>query len=309
MAIGEYRRERYTGSASAGTKARTIVWGAVIAGVILAIAVQLMLGLLGLGVGLGALPGSDRSIAALASTAGIYSLIAALIGLFVGAFATVRFAGLAEKMDAILHGLVTWAVATLLVVLVLGGTASSVLGGAFGAVGSAVGGLASAAGALDQPGAGSDGLLPDSIRSDLAALTAGAPDAGDAPAAEANGETGAAQAEAGETAPAPVQGGASSGETLAAIAAGLSETASDAERQAAVAAIQQAGGLSRTAAEQRLASYQQSFDDMVRTVRQSADDAARAVASASFSAFVALLLGALVSVLGGFLARSRYEKA
>lgn len=303
MAIGEYRRERYSGSGTtaSGGRSRMIAWGAVIAGVILAIAIQLMLGLLGLGLGFGGLPGTDRSVTALASAAGIYSLIAALVGLFIGAFATARFADLSEKIDAILHGLVTWAVATLLVVVVLGGTASSVLGGAFGAVGASVEGLSTAAANLANP-ASTGSSLPDSVASDLRALTSsGSQRTASDTAEEGEGST------SNDAAPAPSNAG-NTAESFAAIAAALSETASAEERQRAVAAIQNMGGLSQSAAEQRLASYQQSFDEMARSARQLADDAARSVAAASFSAFIALLLGAVVSVLGGFLGRSRSQR-
>ncbi|EAU41526.1 hypothetical protein FP2506_13874 [Fulvimarina pelagi HTCC2506] len=277
-----------------------IAWGAVIAGVILAVAIQLMLGLLGLGLGFGGLPGTDRSVTALASAAGIYSLVAALTGLFVGAFATSRFAGLSEKIDSILHGLVTWAVATLLVVLVLGGTASSVLGGAFGAVGASVEGLSTAASNLAMP-VSTGSSLPASVAADLRALAFANTEA------STGTDTGDEQTDNAETAqasPEPTNGV----ENFSAIAAALSETASSNERQTAVQAIQQLGGLSEAAAEQRLAGYQQSFDEMARSARQAADDAARSVAAASFSAFVALLLGAIVSILGGFLGRSRGER-
>ncbi|MER0238820.1 hypothetical protein [Fulvimarina sp. MAC8] len=301
MAIGEYRRERYSGgSGTGGTRSRTIVWGAVIAGVILAIAIQLMLGLLGLGLGFGGLPGTDRSVTALASAAGIYSLIAALVGLFIGAFATARFAGLSEKVDSILHGLVTWAVATLLVVVVLGGTASSVLGGAFGAVGASVEGLSTAASNLATP-VSTGPSLPASVAADLRALSFARSESAAQEATGEDPESGDAAAATQNTGDSPVN--------FSAIAAALSETASDEERQAAVTAIQELGGLSQPAAEQRLAGYQQSFDEMVRTARQTADDAARSVAAAAFSAFVALLLGAIVSIAGGFLGRSRAERA
>ncbi|MEE2950835.1 hypothetical protein SAMN06297251_10236 [Fulvimarina manganoxydans] len=300
MAIGEYRRERYQTASTA--RQRSLSWGAIVAGVVLAIALQLMLGLLGLGIGLGGVPGSDRAVTALASTAGIWSIAVALIGLFVGAFAAARLGGVTETLDAVLHGAITWAVATLLVVVLLAGTASAVLGGAFGAIGASIEGLSRAAIAMTAS-RGPDGALPDAIRSDLRSiLSAGSTNeaAEGALAAEPTGgdEVSAAaetRADAASTNPA---------ETIATVASGLSETAGDDEREAAVRAIAEASGLSTDAARQKLATYQQEFDQFVREARQAADNAARTVAASSFSAFVALLLGLVVGSLGGLLGRS-----
>ena len=243
MAIGEYRRERYQTAPAA--RQRSLSWGAIVAGVVLAIALQLMLGLLGLGIGLGGVPGSDRAVTALASTAGIWSIAVALIGLFVGAFAASRLSGVSETIDAVLHGAITWAVATLLVVVLLAGTASAVLGGAFGAIGSSIEGLSRAAIAMTASH-GPDGALPDAIRSDLRAiLSAGSttPAGEGAPGAvPADGSDEGAAAETSVSA-APTN----PTETIAAVASGLSETAGDGEREAAVRAIAEASGLSTRA--------------------------------------------------------------
>lgn len=300
MAIGEYRRERYQTAPAA--RQRSLSWGAIVAGVVLAIALQLMLGLLGLGIGLGGVPGSDRAVTALASTAGIWSIAVALIGLFVGAFAASRLSGVSETIDAVLHGAITWAVATLLVVVLLAGTASAVLGGAFGAIGSSIEGLSRAAIAMTASH-GPDGALPDAIRSDLRAiLSAGST----TPAGEgAPGAVPADGSDEGAAAETSVSAALTNpAETIAAVASGLSETAGDGEREAAVRAIAEASGLSTEAARQKLATYQQDFDQFTREARQAADNAARTVAASSFSAFVALLLGLVVGSLGGLFGRS-----
>ena len=305
MAIGEYRRERYQTTSTA--RQRSLSWGAIVAGGVLAIALRLMLGLLGLGIGLGGVPGSDRAVTALASTAGIWSIAVALIGLFVGAFAAARLGGVTETLDAVLHGAITWAVATLLVVVLLAGTASAVLGGAFGAIGASIEGLNRAAVAMTSSN-GPDNALPDAIRSDLRTILSAnsAPQAGDGSSSDAptDGNDGGAAGSPslGASQATPTQ-------TIATVASGLSETAGDGEREAAVRAIAEASGLSTEAARQKLATYQQQFDQFVREARQAADDAARTVAASAFSAFVALLLGLVIGSLGGLLGRAGSGRA
>ena len=92
-----------------------IRWGAVLAGVAVGISVQLVLSLLGIASGLsltsisaGEAPGTGALV-----WAGASMLISALVGAYVAG----RMSGLKRKVDGILHGVVGWAVTTLLFVL------------------------------------------------------------------------------------------------------------------------------------------------------------------------------------------------
>lgn len=110
-----------------------IRWGAVLAGVAVGISVQLVLTLLGIASGLsmtsvqqGDAPGTGALI-----WAGISMLVSALVGAYVAG----RMSGLKRKTDGILHGVVSWAVTTLLFVVLATSAGGSLLSGLFAGVG------------------------------------------------------------------------------------------------------------------------------------------------------------------------------
>ncbi len=126
-----------------------IRWGAVLAGVAVGISVQLVLTLLGIASGLtmtsiqqGEGPGTGALI-----WAGISMLISALVGAYVAG----RMSGLKRKTDGILHGVVSWAVTTLLFVWLATSAGGSLLSGLFSSVGQG-------ATAISQSGASAGGL-------------------------------------------------------------------------------------------------------------------------------------------------------
>ncbi|UIJ72780.1 hypothetical protein [Aurantimonas sp. HBX-1] len=295
--MSDIRRDRDRVAGIASGSVRRISWGAIAAGTLLALAIQFMLGLLGLGIGLSSIDPvgrGDVDASALASAGGLWTVAVVLIGLFVGAFAAGRLAGQPEKTDAMLHGAVTWAASTLLVIYLLTSSASVVLGGAFGAIGNSIQGLAQAAQAM-APGT-VDGLAGP-LRGEAEAMLRQSRQASPAAVPEAEGEAPAAEA--------PRQ--PSSAEDIAAaigtIVAGVDEAATAEERQAAVDAIAREAGIPEAEARQRLQRFQQRYDEAVRAARQAADVAAGAVSTASFGAFIALLLGLVVGAIGGLAGR------
>lgn len=107
----------------------TIRWGAVLAGVAVGISVQLVLTLLGIASGLsltrlstGDAPGTGALV-----WAGLSMLISALVGAYVAS----RMSGLKRKTDGMLHGVVSWAVTTLLFVMLATSAGGSLLSGLF----------------------------------------------------------------------------------------------------------------------------------------------------------------------------------
>lgn len=294
--MSDIRRERDRTTGLVQGSVRRISWGAIAAGTLLALAIQFTLGLLGLGIGLSSVDPVGRGgldAGAFASVGGLWTIAVVLIGLFVGAFAAGRFAGQTEKTDAALHGAVTWAASTLLVIYLLTSSASVVLGGAFGAIGNSIQGLAQATQAL-APGA-VDGLSGPLRGEAEQVLRQGR----QVPPAEPD-----AEGETAETPPAP-RGSTDVAAAIAAIMAGVSEAATAEERQAAIGTIAQEAGISEADARQRLLRFQQRYDEAARQARQAADAAASAVSAASFGAFIALLLGLVVGSLGGIAGRPR----
>ncbi len=293
--MNEIRRERAAVVATDGL--RRISWGAIIAGALLALAIQFMLGLLGLGIGLATIdPNGAESFDpnTFASVGGLWTIAVVLIGLFVGAYAAGRLAGSSSKTDAILHGVVTWATSTLLVVFLLTSGASAVLGTAFGAIGGSIQGLAQASSAVS-PDTMSDGSLNRAAEAALRPRAGAVSPATIEPAGEGEGLPAAAE-------PAPARDAAT---MVATVVAGLGEQATPDQREAASRAIARQAGVPQAEAEQRLQQLQQTYDSAKREARLAADAAARAVSAASFAAFVALALGMIVGAFGGLLGRPR----
>ena len=280
--INDLGRERAGPSAATF---RRLSWGAILAGAILALMIQFMLGLFGLGVGLSSPTGPASGIVSLG---GLWAVFVVLVGVFAGAFAAARFAGIPSRIDGALHGIVTWAVTALLALYLLTSGAASLVGGAFGVLGQSVGDMATAAEAL-VPGSSS---LAQSLRGGSEPLFA--------PASRAAGAD-----EAGASAPpapgiaAPAARDAAYAEVVAALSGGDDQEA----RGAAVDAVARVAGVDRAEAERRFDSFAERFAEARTTMEAARRTAASALARASLAAFVAMLLGMVVGAAGGFLGR------
>jgi hypothetical protein len=95
-----------------------ISWGAIIAGVIVALVLQLALNLLGLSIGANAInPAVGRDTAEpdeLGRNALLWVGVTTIIALFFGGWVAGRMAGLPDNTDGLVHGLITWALVTLI---------------------------------------------------------------------------------------------------------------------------------------------------------------------------------------------------
>ncbi len=125
---------------------RRLSWSAILAGVIVAVIVQLLLSLLGLGVGLSTFsPTTDDSpFSGYGTGASIWWLLSVLIALFSGGLVTGWLSYSSEKVDNMLHGVVAWALFTLLSLYIVTSSVGRILGG----IGTIVGKSASAVGSV-----------------------------------------------------------------------------------------------------------------------------------------------------------------
>ena len=117
-------------------------WGAIFAGALTALVCQLVLNLLGLGIGLSSVnPGGDGTGAeAFSIGAGIWILGTAIATYAIGGYVAGRLAGEPLRSRAGYHGLVTWALTTTIVILLLTSAVGSILGGTLSAASNAFGG-------------------------------------------------------------------------------------------------------------------------------------------------------------------------
>jgi hypothetical protein len=126
-----------------------VAWGAIFAGVAIALVAQLLFSILGIGIGVASLgpQGTDIPTAeGFSLTAALWWGITGVIAAFLGGFTAGRLAGVPKESTAAWHGLTSWAVATLAVFYLFTTTVGSLIGGTFNTLSSAVGGIATTAG-------------------------------------------------------------------------------------------------------------------------------------------------------------------
>ena len=119
---------------------RRASWGAILAGTAVAVVVQIMFTLLGIAFGMGTVdPQTENNpMSGVGMTMGIWTAVGALVALFAGGWIAGRMAGTSEKAESTLHGVVTWAVVTLIVFWSMTSVVGSVLSTTTSALGSAL---------------------------------------------------------------------------------------------------------------------------------------------------------------------------
>lgn len=136
-----------------------IRWGAVLAGVAVGVSVQLVLTLLGIATGLSATDVAQGE--AIGTGPLIWAGVSMLIAAFVGGYVAARMTGLKRKADGVMHGVVSWAVTTLLFATLATSAGGSMLSGIFSAVTPVAQTVASA------PGGGEKGGVLGMLQSQL----------------------------------------------------------------------------------------------------------------------------------------------
>lgn len=266
---------------------RRMSWGAVLAGAAVALSVQLLLSLLGLGIGLATVDpaAADTPDAATFGIAtGVFYAIVTLLSLFAGGWVAGRLAGMPVRTDGLLHGLVTWSVAMLLLLYVVTTSVGAVLSGTLGMVGSALQaagqGAQAAAGAAAQTDVGEEAL--NSIEQQAQQLLG-----------QAQQATGAQDA-AGLL-----------DQVMAVAQGGLSEQ----EQQQILDRIVEQTGVTREEAEAQLQELQSQYQEAAAAAEEQAREAAQATSEAvsqgAFWSFVALLCGAIAAAVGGLVGTPR----
>jgi hypothetical protein len=205
---------------------------------------------------------------------GVSGIIAALLG----GYAAGRVSGRPNRSTSGWHGLVSWALTTLLVMFLLTSAVTSALTGAIKTMSEAAGGLGQVAATAAQTAAPQASRATDpfaGIEQQLRGTSAG----GDAAAAR-------------DAAIASVQAFLTGDPAQANVA-----------RERAVQALSQAFNIPPDQAQQRLAEleaqYRQAAEQAKRTATQVADTAAETTSRGAIFGFIALVLGAIAGWFGG----------
>jgi hypothetical protein len=259
------------------TVAPALSWRSILAGVVIAIVVQLLLSILGGAIGLAVVNPTESgnpSGTTAAVVATIWWTLSGILAAWAGGVTAGRLSGLPGTVNAAWHGLIAWAVTTLLVFWLLASAVGGVLGGAF----SLVGGIASTATQAASTAAPAVAAVADPFSGIEASL---------------NDTLGVKDPAAGRAA------------VTSFIRSAF--TADEADAQAsmdqAADALARATGTSPDDAKKKLADWKAQYDKTVADAKQKAADAAntarKAAASAGILGFVALVFGALAGWFGG----------
>lgn len=107
-------------------------WGAIFAGLVVAMVLQLVLGLLGIGVGLAWWDSGD-AVQSLGIGAGIWAAVSAIIALFAGGATAGRMAGVLTPGDSAIHGVLVWGLSMITTVFFATSGVGMIMGTAFDA--------------------------------------------------------------------------------------------------------------------------------------------------------------------------------
>ncbi len=131
-------------SASIGFHYKRISWAAIFAGTLVALGIQLLFSLLGIGIGMGALdPLHDRNpVEGIGTGALVWWVVSFLLALFIGGWVSGKLSRTMNRFESIMHGILTWIIFVLFNFYLL----TSIAGSVMSAAGGVLGGATSAAG-------------------------------------------------------------------------------------------------------------------------------------------------------------------
>lgn len=286
----------FTDPATARRHCRTVSWGAIVAGLFAALAFQVLLMMLGAGLGFAVYNPltADEPVADFGKGAAIIQGISAVLSLWLGGWVAGRLTPPAARSTAWLHGLSVWCAATVAGVVFV----SAGAGWALGDLSKIVGGGLSLAG---KPLAAATGEAAEFAKD----------------AAKQSGDTLASFAD--EALGARPQGGTAGDsvrakrEIAASIARAFSPTASGSvedRRKALVTALVEHGGMNEADAGRKVGEWVASYDRLKADLaaardaaavkaRELAEKTAHALAILSICSFVGFLLGAIAATGGG----------
>src|SRR5262245_43472424 len=266
-----------------------VSWGAVFAGVAVALVVQLILNLLGIGFGAATVdPASNNNPSAITFSigAGIWWTVSAVIAAVAGGYTAGRLSGQVKESSGAWHGVTAWAVATLLVFYLLGSTLGSIVGGALQTLSGAATGVALGATPQTALQMAAPSLSPST--DPLLALERSVRDA------------------SGGSDPAALRDAAVSAVRALVTAEPQHQ---DEARERATQAIATAQNIPIDQARSRMAEYEQQYREMLdeakRQATVAADAATKTLSRGALFGALALILGVLAAWFGGRMGAAR----
>jgi hypothetical protein len=309
---------------------KRVSWAAIFAGGIVALVVQLLLTLLGTGIGLSTVDplaqGATPDGSSLGIGAAVWWAVSSVIALFAGGWTAGHLAGVPTTRDSVIHGVLTWGVATLVAVYLVSSAVGSLVRGASSVVGGVASLTATGAAAAAAPVGGmvkdqmdASGIDMNSLKNEAMKLLgqtgkpALQPDAIDEKASTTLNQ---AKDAAGNAAASPQSSDAEFGSLLDKVMKAGKDTASQVDKEAVVNVVMNRAGVSKEEATRRVDAWMTTYEQTaakaaqvkaqaVQQAKEAADATAKATSRAAFGGFIALLLGALAAGWGGAVGRPR----
>ena len=293
-----------------------VSWGAIIAGTAVALAVQVLLMLLGTAIGMATInPASEANPMDGIATGGlIWGTISSIIAMFIGGWVSGRLSN-GNPKDGLMHCVMVWALSTLLITTAMGRVVTGV--GTLIGHGLALGTTAAVTAAASNDDDSNDtlrknGFNLDNIRQEAETLLrqtgkpALQPESLEAKAENAADNTAAtAQANANT---APAQQNANVAQLLQNLFREGQDTVQAVDREAMVNVLV-ARGQTQAEAERTVDGWIGTYQTARQQIKaaeakapQAADQAAENAAKAALWAFIASLLGAIAAAIGGRMA-------
>ena len=262
-----------------------VSWGAIFAGAVTALVAQVVINLVGVGAGLasvGVNASDNPDASTLSLGAGVWFVASGILAALIGGAVAGRLSGKPLPGVAGLHGLVSWAVTTLIVLYLLTSAASGLVGGTLSTVSSALGGAGNLVGGSVQTAAQAAAPSLSKISNPLDGIEEKVRE-------QAAGQDPQAARDAAVAA-------------VRALLSGDQAQKQQAETRA-VDALAKAQGIPADQARQQVQDYQKQYEQAVATAKKKAEETAVAAKSAAMQgalyAALALILGALAGFLGG----------
>jgi hypothetical protein len=272
---------------------RRISWAAIFGGVILALAMQILLSMLGAGIGLGTVgvnEGTTPDATSIGIGAGIWWVVSSCLALALGGYATAWLAGATLRFDGILHGLVAWGFVTLLTLYLLTSAVGSVVGGGFTALNRVTSSVGSGISDVAKPIAQASGITPDLLQQQAQAyLQPVDPDPAQMNPQDAQKEIATqllAYARGGADAPAAKE------KVITIMAAQMKISHDDTAKK-----FDDSNG-----------RLKQARDSAAQTAKKAADTTANAISKTAFAGFGVLLCGGVCAAIGALLATRRLDR-
>lgn len=119
------------------TRFRSLSWSGIIAGVLAAISVQLLLNLLGIGIGAGSINAAqgDQPGQGMAVGVVVWFVLSWIVSLAIGAWTACQFNSYGDRRTGALQGFMVWAVASIVIVYLLSTAAGNLIGGTASVIG------------------------------------------------------------------------------------------------------------------------------------------------------------------------------